>query len=348
MTSKNILITGANGEIGHSLIRELDRFGDCTIISLDITPLDDSISSHCYRAVEGDILDAHLLSKVAEEFEFDCIYHMAAILSTSAERQPEKAYQVNVQGTINLLNLALNQVRNGGKAVKFLFPSSVAVYGLPGSNAKMKVGKCKENEWCEPITMYGVNKLTCEHLGCYFAEHYRQLDSDSQSGWLDFRGLRFPGIISATTTPTGGTSDYLPEMLHYAAQGQPYSCFVREDTRIPFMAMPDAIKAFRMLEATPREKLTRHIYNVTSFNPSAREFHDEVRIAFPDAKIQFKLDHKRQSIVDSWPADLDDSAAKADWDWKPDFNLRLALDEYLIPTIRERYPSLTKPNCYLG
>ena len=144
-------------------------------------------------------------------------------------------------------------------------------------------------------------------------------------------------MISAVTVPTGGTSDYIPEMLHHAAQGIPYACFVREDARLPFMAMPDAVKALLNLEAAPLERLSQRVYNVTAFNPSAGEFYELLKGAFPDVSVTFEPTIKRQGIVDSWPLDIDDTAARADWGWEPDYDLERALDEYLIPTISERY-----------
>src|SRR3954447_25782790 len=151
------------------------------------------------------------------------------------------------------------------------------------------------------------NKLYCERLGGYYEYHYRQLDAHTGPGRLDFRGLRFPGLISAMTVPSGGTSDFAPEMLHAAAAGRPYACFVREDTRIPFMAMPDAVEALLRLELSPRDALSRQVYNVGSFNPSARELYERVRGAFPEARVTFEPDVKRQGILDSWPIDVDDT-----------------------------------------
>lgn len=154
---------------------------------------------------------------------------------------------------------------------------------------------------------------------------------------LDFRSLRFPGLISAYTTPSGGTTDYGPEMLHAAAQGKPYACFVREDTVLPFMAMTDAVNALLKLAAAPAGSLSHAIYNVTSFSLSAADFRDQVLRAFPDAQITFEPDVQRQGIVDSWPAELDDSAARYDWGWEPEYGLQRAFDEYLVPNIRRRY-----------
>ena len=171
----------------------------------------------------------------------------------------------------------------------------------------------KEDDFNFPTTMYGANKLYCEHLGRYYSRHYKQLAADVHSGKVDFRCLRFPGLISAETMPSGGTSDYAPEMIHAAAAGKPYDCFVRPDTRIPFMAMPDAVEAILRLTAAPRETLSRTVYNVGAFAPTAAEIEAEVQAAFPAAKIGTQVDVKRQGIVDTWPADVDDSAARRDW-----------------------------------
>ncbi len=137
--------------------------------------------------------------------------------------------------------------------------------------------------------------------------------------------------------PTGGTSDYGPEMLHAAAKAEEYACFVRPDAVLPFMVMPDAVKSLIQLEAADRNRLTQTVYNVTSFNPSAQEIYDITIEAFPNARITFAPDAQRQGIVDSWPADIDDSAARHDWDWQPDYDIERAFKEYLIPSIRERY-----------
>src|SRR5439155_19370001 len=171
------------------------------------------------------------------------------------------------------------------RALNFFYPSSVAVYGMPDLPAKERAGKVSEDDWCEPRTMYGINKLYCERLGRYYERYYRQLDAQLTQGLLAFRCLRFPGLISAVTVPTGGTSDYAPEMLHAAAAGKPYACFVRPDTRIPFMAMPDAVGALLKLAEAPREGLTRTAYNIGAFNPSAAEVREIVLRYFPGAAI---------------------------------------------------------------
>jgi nucleoside-diphosphate-sugar epimerase len=331
------LITGANGEMGHGLIERLAEEGNHAIIAIDIKPIDDSLKARCSATLSGDILEPRLLERLQSEYEIDTVYHLAALLSTRAEFTPEAAHKVNVEGTISLLKLALEQSRWRGEPVKFLFPSSIAVYGLPSAAEKLKAGRVKEHEWNMPMTMYGCNKLYCEHLGRYYSRHYRQLAADAEKGGIDFRSIRFPGLISAVTVPSGGTSDYAPEMLHAAAQSKSYACFVRSDVRIPFMAMPDAIDALLLLKSAPREKLTRSVYNITSFNPSAGEIRDIVTRAFKHADVSFIPDDKRQAIVDSWPEDTDDTAARLDWGFRPAYNQSRAFDDYLIPGIKKRY-----------
>lgn len=337
MLKDAILITGANGEIGHGLIKHLGEAGNTTILAMDVQPLDDTLKPYCMKFIQGDILDQYLLGRLTFEYQIGTIYHLASILSTKAEHNPELAHRINVEGTLNLLQLASEQVKIQGKPVKFIYPSSIAAYGIPNINTKNKAGRVKEGEWLQPTTMYGCNKLYCENLGQYYTSHYRQLVVDRPKHSVDFRSLRFPGLISAMTIPTGGTSDYGPEMLHHAAQNKPYACFVRPDSRLPFMVMPDAIKSLLMLEAAPKEKLTQLVYNVTSFSPSAQEICDIVKNAFPKAQISFSVDENRQGIVDTWPADIDDSAARKDWDWKPEYDQKRSFEEYLIPAIRQRY-----------
>ncbi|OQY89473.1 MAG: epimerase [Anaerolineae bacterium UTCFX2] len=337
MRKKGILITGAAGEIGDSLIRGLMDDGESSIVTLDLKPLAQEYKGKTTH-IQGDLMDHALLSRLVSEYEIGTIFHLAALLSTRAEFTPEMAHQVNVEGTLGLLKLASEQSEWRGEPVLFMFPSSIAAYGMPNLQVKAQFSRVREWEWNYPTTMYGCNKLYCEMLGIYFSQHYRQLAAERPIT-LDFRGLRFPGLVSAFTLPSGGTSDYGPEMLHAAAKGEPYACFVREDTCIPFMAMPDAVKSLRMLARAPAANLTRRVYNVTSFSLSAAEFRDQVCQYFPDARITFKPDIKRQGIVDSWPAGLNDNDARRDWGWKPDFDLERAFGEYLVPNITNRYRS---------
>ncbi len=298
MRREVVLITGANGEIGHGLIKALGKKSDVLVIALDVQPIDDGLKSSCYRFIQGDILDQMLLGRLVAEYEIRTIYHLASILSTKAEYNPETAHRVNVEGTLNLLRLAVEQSAWQGRPVKFLYPSSIAAYGLPNLEAKHRAGKVKEYEWLEPTTMYGCNKLYCEQLGRYYTRYYRQLAADHSASSIDFRCIRFPGLISAETIPTGGTSDYVPEMIHHAAAGEPYTCFVRPDTRLPFMVMPDAVKSLLLLESADRAKLKNLVYNITSFNPTAQDFYNIVLQAFPQADITFESHSSRQNIVE--------------------------------------------------
>ncbi len=338
MARKLALVTGAGGEIGHGLIHHLAELGTYDIVALDIRPLSPELSRYCVATRVGDILDRRLLDELRREIPapVSTIFHLAAILSTQAELIPETAQEVNVQGTVNLLHLAGEGARASGEAVRFLFPSSIAVYGLPDLTAKREAGRVGEDEWLEPVTIYGSSKLSCEHLGRCFARHYRQVMAQGPGG-VDFRALRFPGLISAFTLPTGGTSDYAPEMIHTAAQGRPYACFVREDTRIPFMAMPDAVAALLSLAEAPAESLRSVVYNVGGFSPTAGELAAMVCTAFGMERVTFAPDPGRQAIVDSWPEDVDDARARRDWSFNPAYDLHRAFNEYLVPNIRRRY-----------
>jgi len=332
-----VLITGASGEIGHGLIERLAKDGGRPIITLDLKPLDPPQAALVQQQYAGSILDGHLLERILAEFEVDLVFHLAALLSTRGEFTPTTAHEVNVQGMLSMLEFAQKEGESHGRPVVFLYPSSIAAYGMTDLRQKAAVGRVREDDCNVPTTMYGCNKLYCEHLGRYYARHYKQLAAETLSGKVDFRCVRFPGLISAVTEPSGGTSDYAPEMLHAAAQGKPYGCFVRPDTRIPFMAMPDGVEALLRLAAAPKASLTRTVYNVGAFAPSAGEIRARVLESFPAADITFQPHLKRQLIVDSWPADVDDSTARRDWGFAPVYDETRAFSEYLVPTIRERY-----------
>ena len=333
------LITGAGGEIGHGLITRLAEAGAQPVITLDLNRLDPSLARMVKREFTGSITDKSLLERVLSEYEVETVYHLAALLSTRSEFTPITAHQVNVEGTLNLLEFSQREAESHGRPVTFLYPSSIAAYGLPDLETKRRAGRVKEDEFNTPSTMYGCNKLYCEQLGRYYARFYKQLTAEPHAGRVDFRSVRFPGLISAATVPSGGTSDYAPEMIHAAAKGEPYVCFVRPDTRIPFMAMPDGVDALLALAAAPKERLTRTAYNLAAFNPSAEEVRQETLKAFPRAEISWQTDTKRQGIVDSWPENVDDSAARADWGFAPVYDFTKALNDYLIPTIGARYGS---------
>ena len=342
MTEKVVLVTGACGEIGQALVQGLAKQGGYRIVTSDLSPLPDSIKDISAEHAQGDLVNK---IKTFYDYDFDLIFHLAASLSSKAEVFSEDAHRIIVEGTMQLLMLAAYRSEKYNKSVKFMFPSSIAVYGMPDLAAKRAAGCVKEEEFNLPHTMYGCNKLYCEKLGTYYSLYYGQKHLDENPPhMLDFRAIRFPGLISAFTLPSGGTSDYGPEMLHAAAQGKPYSCFVREDTKISFMAMPDAIKSLLMLVDIPRENLHHQTYNIGAFALTAGEFRDRAAKAFPGAQITFASNPRRQGIVDSWPEDVDDSLARVDWGWKPDYDADAFFDEYFLPAIRKRYAKHKAPS----
>jgi threonine 3-dehydrogenase len=335
MSENLVLVTGACGEIGQALVQGLAQKGGFRIVTADLMPLPDAIRPLVSEHVQGDVVNK---VKIFYDYDFDVIFHLAASLSSKAEVATEEAHRINVEGTMQLLMMAAYRSEKYRKAVKFLFPSSIAVYGFPDVATKHAAGRVKEDEWNHPHTMYGCNKLYCEKLGMYYSRYYGQRHLDPNPPvMLDFRAIRFPGLISAYTLPSGGTSDYGPEMLHAAAQGKPYACFVREDTKISFMAMPDAIKALLMLLEAPRQNLSQVVYNIAAFSLTAGEFRERALRAFPQAQITFEPNPRRQGIVDSWPEDVDDSLARADWGWRPDYDVDAFFDRYFLPEIRKRY-----------
>ena len=335
MTEKLVLVTGACGEIGQALVQGLAKRGGYRIVTADLSPLPEHIQAIAEEHSQGDLV---YKIKTFYDYDFDIIFHLAASLSSKAEVSSEDAHRINVEGTMQLLMLAAYRSEKYHKSVKFLFPSSIAAYGMPDLAAKQAAGCVKEEEFNLPHTMYGCNKLYCEKLGTYYSMYYGQKHLDDRPPhMLDFRAIRFPGLISAFTLPSGGTSDYGPEMLHAAAQGKPYSCFVREDTKISFMAMPDAIKSLLMMVDVPREQLNHQVYNIAAFALTAAEFRDRAMRAFPGAQITFAPNLRRQGIVDSWPEDVDDSLARADWGWQPDYDTDAFFDEYFLPEIKKRY-----------
>jgi len=334
MSVKSVLVTGACGEIGQALVQSLAK-REFHIVTADLAPLPETIRALSAEHIQGDLVNR---IKVLYDYNFDIIFHLAASLSSKAEVATEEAHRINVEGTMQLLMLAAYKSEKLKKSVKFLFPSSIAVYGFPDRAAKHLTGMVKEDEWNTPHTMYGCNKLYCEKLGVYYSNFcgQRHLDPDPPA-MLDFRAIRFPGLVSAFTVPSGGTSDYGPEMLHCAAQGKPYACFVDADTRISFMAMPDAIKSLLLLTDAPRRSLTSQVYNIAAFSLTAGEFRQQALKAFPGARITFAPNPRRQGIVDSWPEDVNDSLARKDWGWKPDYDEHRFFEDYFLPEMHKRY-----------
>jgi threonine 3-dehydrogenase len=332
MQPRTALVTGANGEMGHLLLPALRDRG-YELVAVDLKPLEAANAARCRATVVGSVVDPALMADLFREHRPDTVFHLAALLSSKAERDPDLAHEINVSATLKLFSLCRERAREGGRDVRFHFPSSIAVYGLPGVAAKTAAGAVKEEEWNRPAGIYGCNKLYGEMIGSYFTGRALK---DGTPG-LDFRAIRFPGLISADTLPSGGTSDYAPEMIHAAAQGKPYACFVSADTRMPFMTMPDAVGAILRLDAAPADRLSTRVYNIGAFSPSAAEIRTAVLSHFPDARIEFEPVPWRQAIVDTWPADVDDQRARRDWGHAPKHLLSEAMSAYLVPALVKRY-----------
>jgi nucleoside-diphosphate-sugar epimerase len=323
------LVTGADGEMGRALIPALAARG-AQVVALDLHGPAPGIETLCLEYVLGSIVDERAMHELFARHRFERVFHLAAVLSSKAEQDPDLAQSVNVDGTYGIFRHCLARAARDGKATRLLFPSSIAVYGLPDAATKAKQGPVRECDWLSPSGMYGCNKLYGEILGGYFATR--------RSGpVLDFRAIRFPGLISADTLPTGGTTDYAPEMIHAAAQGKPYACFVAESSRLPFMTMPDAVDALLALADAEPGRLARRSYNIQGFSASAGDLRAETLRHFPGAEIRFEPVAPRQAIVDSWPASLDDRPAREEWGLAPRHGLREALGDYLVPALRQRY-----------
>ncbi len=332
MAKSVALVTGAGGEMGHEIVPRLVEQGHA-VVAVDLVALPESLTRLCVEAVEASILDSAAIEGLIARHAPRRVFHLAAVLSRKAEREPELAHRVNVEGTLDLFGCCEQAARRIGEPVQFMFPSSIAVYGLPDAAAKQRAGAVRENEWTVPAGIYGCTKLYCELVGSYRG---RRAARDGEPG-VDFRSIRFPGLISAETLPTGGTTDYASEMVHAAAQGRPYRCFVEPRTRLPFMTMPDGVDALLRLAAAPPDRLSTRVYNIRGFSPSASELREAVLHEFPDAEIGFEPHPARQAIVDTWPADVDDSAARTDWGLDPRHDLAGAVTGYLAPALRRRY-----------
>jgi threonine 3-dehydrogenase len=304
-----ILLTGASGQLGGDLIAALLAAGH-DVIATDLKP--PAIGVHGGARWEVlDVTSAEGVLATMRRFAPERVYHLAAILSASGERNPQHAYEVNQTGTWNVLEAC----RLAGVA-QLVFTSSIAVYGpgLPDPTP--------EDVALRPATIYGATKAAGEMLCDYYFRKYA----------LDTRGVRFPGLINAAI-PGGGSSDYALFMYLEGLRTGAYDAFCRPDTRIPLMYMPDAVRALIELPAAPRARLRRSVYNIAAFSPRADEIAASVQRAIPHVKIGFVPEPVRQGILDSWPRALDDANARADWDWRHEYDLE-AMTADLIPQVR--------------
>jgi len=298
---RKILVIGAAGQIGSELVPELRKnYGNDNVIATGRkTPLPDEIKNNG-PVIYLDALEKNVLSKVLFEYEIDTIYHMASVLSAVGEKMPQAAWNININGLINVLEASrVYGIKN------LIWPSSIASFGptTPRENTP-------NTTILEPTTMYGITKVAGELLCEYYYRKYK----------LDVRSIRLPGIISSETLPGGGTTDYAVEIFYEAIKNKKYTCFLREDTVLPMMYMPDCNKAMIDLLEADNSKLTRRVYNITGMSFSAAELANEIKKHIIDFKVDYKPDY-RQEIADSWPKTIDDSLARTDWDWNPTFDL---------------------------
>ena len=332
------LITGISGEVGHGLIKKLAA-QKYKVVAADIRNPEEEIAGFIDNFYVCDVSDKTSVEKIFKRHDFDIVFHLASILSTGGEKNPELAAKVNIEGTLNLLEATTNKGLKNKKSIKFIFPSSIAAYGIDSLEVKSKNKKVSEEQFLNPISIYGISKLACEHLGNYFSKNYKLLGEIDRDSLIDFRCIRFPGLLSPDTVPSGGTSDYGPEMVHAAAQGKYYECFVRAESTIPFMAMADAVEVLTNLASAPRKNLKSFVYNVRGFSATASEIYKMTKKFFPSFKMTYKINPERQRIVDTWPEEVNDSKAQKDWGWKPKYSFEKTFTEYLIPKIKTRYQS---------
>ena len=304
-----ILVTGAAGQIGTDLTTTLrEKFGNQNVVAMGHkTPMPKDIAEGG-PCVMGDVTDIEEYRKIVVDYQIDTVYHLAAILSATGESNPQLCYDVNLNGLYNVLEVA----KDNGQ--RLFCPSSIAVFGhgTPLENTPQETV-------LKPTTMYGVTKVAGELLCDYYFHKYG----------VDVRGIRYPGLISWKTRPTGGTTDYAVEIYYEAVLNNKYECFVRADTKLPMMYMPDAIKGTLDLMDAPLENLKHHSdFNFAGMSFSAQELADCIATRMPDFECTFNPD-SRQAIADSWPDSIDDSAASKEWGWKPSYDLEKMSDDML-------------------
>lgn len=296
-----ILIIGAGGQIGTDLTVELrKKYGHNNVITSDIRPASSSIHQEGPYEIL-DVLDEVRLTQVVQKYEISQIYHLAAILSATGEKIPVKAWNINMDGLINVLNVSKN---NG--VSKIFWPSSIAVFG-----PNTPLDETSQYTVMDPNTIYGISKLAGERWVEYYHDKYD----------LDIRSIRYPGLISHQAEPGGGTTDYAVDIYHHAIRTGKYECYLSENSMLPMMYMPDAIKATINLMEAPAETIkVRSSYNVGSMSFTPKQIAESIQKHIPEFTISYKSDF-RQALADSWPNSVNDSKATEDWNWQPDFDL---------------------------
>lgn len=313
---RKILVIGAAGQIGSELVPALRaKYGNDNVIATGRkTPLPKIITENG-PVIYLDAINKELLSKAIFEYDVNTIFHMASILSATGEKMPQVAWDINVNGLMNVLEAG--RIYN---IDRIIWPSSIAAFGptTPRENTP-------NTTILQPTTIYGISKVSGELLVEYYFKKYG----------LDTRSMRLPGIISSETLPGGGTTDYAVEIFYEAIKNKRYTCFLGEDTVLPMMYMPDCNKCMiDLLEADP-SKLKRHVYNITGFSFSAGELAAEIKKHIPEFTIDYKPDF-RQQIADSWPKSIDDSTAREEWGWNPSYNLA-SMTKDMIEVLSKRF-----------
>ena len=301
MQKEKILVIGASGQIGVELTLALRKiYGNVNVIASDLreqNPLLEGTGPY----VSLDVMNKEMLHVQVIRQGITQIYLLAAILSATGEKNPHLAWHLNMQGLLNVLDIAREE-----KLHKVYWPSSIAVFGPTSPKHN-----CPQQTIIEPITVYGISKYAGEFWCNYFYQRFG----------VDVRSLRYPGLISYKSAPGGGTTDYAIEIFHEALEEKKYDCFLKESTYLPMMYMPDAIRATIELMEAPADKISiRTSYNVSGMSFSPKEIAGEIKKHIPDFSITYAPDY-RQSIADSWPASIDDSVARKDWGWKEEYDL---------------------------
>ena len=296
--TKKILVTGAAGQVGIELTAVLrEKYGTENVMAIDIRETEVAKNGPFKIC---NILDFNKYKKIVNDNNIGTVYHLAAILSATGEKNPKLCFDVNMNGLQNVLEVARESNQ------KIFCPSSIAVFGpdVPKKNTPQNVS-------LNPTTVYGLTKVAGELLCDYYFNKYN----------VDVRGIRYPGLISWKNKPSGGTTDYAVEIYFRAAQNEKYECFVNEETRLPMMYMPDAIRATLKLMDAPLKSLKHHSnYNLAGMSFSAAELAESIQQIIPDFQCTFNPD-SRQKIADSWPVSINDEAAKKEWGWKPTFDI---------------------------
>jgi nucleoside-diphosphate-sugar epimerase len=306
MASDTILVLGSGGQIGTELLTALRKnYGNQSVIASDIKEGIDA--SGPYEVI--NVLDKDRIFEVVQKYKVTQVYLLAAMLSATAEKFPEKGWQLNMESLFHVLNLAKEK-----HIQQVYWPSSIAAFGptTPKSDTP-------QHTITEPSTVYGISKLAGE-LWCewYFKKH-----------GVDVRSLRYPGLISYTAPPGGGTTDYAVDIFHQALKNKTYECFLSAGTRLPMMYMPDAIRAtIEIMQAPAQNIQLRSGYNLAAFSFTPAEIAHEIRQRIPDFQVTYQPDF-RQAIADSWPQSIDDSAARKDWNWKPAYTLHQMVEDML-------------------